>query len=110
MRVLIVDDPEHLALALEEAGCADYVALRADELRALQAELAAVKAKLAERKLVERAKGILMRTRGLDEETAYATLRKLAMDRSLKLAEVAQRVLDSVHDDGAAHMKSAPRT
>jgi hypothetical protein len=32
------------------------------------------------------------------------------MDRSLKLAEVAQRVLDSVHDDGAAHMKSAPRT
>lgn len=100
MRVLIVDDSKDLTSALREAGCADYVVMRAQDLRALQAELAEIKLKLAERKLVERAKGILMRTRGLDEETAYTTLRKLAMDRSLKLAEVAQRVLDANSGSG----------
>jgi hypothetical protein len=109
MRLLIVEGSEDLASALRDAGCNDYVVMRAEELQALQAELAEAKAKLAERKVVERAKGILMRVHGIDEETAYTTLRKHAMDRNLKLAEVAQRVLDSVHDDDAAHTKSARR-
>ena len=51
--------------------------------------------KLAERKLIERAKGLLMKSRGLDEEAAYAALRKAAMDRNLKLGEVAQRIVDA---------------
>ena len=46
-------------------------------------------------KLVERAKGMLMKTRGLDEAGAYALLRKTAMDRKLKLVEVAQLVIDA---------------
>ena len=100
MRVLIIDDSEQLAAALHDAACADYVVMRPEHLQALQAELAEVKRKLAERKLVERAKGVLMRSHGLDEETAYTTLRKLAMDRSLKLAEVAQRVLDANSGSG----------
>lgn len=100
MRVLIVDGPERLAAALREAGCSDYIAVRAEELHALRAELADVKTRLAERKVVERAKGILMRTHGVDEETAYTTLRKHAMDRHLKLAEVAQRVLDANSGSG----------
>ena len=54
---------------------------------------------LAERKVIERAKGLLMKTHGLDEEGAYALLRKTAMDRKLKLAEVARELL--VHRNSA---------
>jgi response regulator NasT len=59
----------------------------------MRCELDAVKNKLAERKLVERAKGILMSHRGMDEATAYHTLRKMAMDKNLRLAEVAEQVI-----------------
>jgi two-component system, response regulator / RNA-binding antiterminator len=101
MRVLIVEDTEQLAAALREAGCADYVVMRAEHLEALQAELADVKLKLEERKLVERAKGLLMKSRGLDEESAYSALRKMAMDRNLRLGEVARRVLEAADVLGA---------
>lgn len=100
MRLLIVEHSEELAAALRDAGCADYVVMRPEHLLALQAELAELKRKLAERKLVERAKGILMRAHGLDEQTAYTMLRKLAMDRSLKLADVAQSLLDANSGSG----------
>jgi hypothetical protein len=45
--------------------------------------------KLSERKVVEKAKGILMKTRGLSEDAAYAALRKLAMERAQPMAKVA---------------------
>jgi response regulator NasT len=60
----------------------------------LRDELASTRTQLAERKLVERAKGILMKQRGCDEETAYAALRSLAMQRGLRLGEVARQVID----------------
>ena len=63
--------------------------------QALREQLAEANLKLSERKLVERAKGILMKTRSVDEEEAYAMLRKLAMSRSKKLADVAQSVIDT---------------
>lgn len=65
------------------------------EYQALRRELEAATAKLNERKLVERAKGLLMKNRGLDEEGAYRLLRKHAMDRGLKLAEVARQVIEA---------------
>jgi response regulator NasT len=68
---------------------------RFEELQDLRGQLAQANAKLAERKLIERAKGLLMKTRSLDEESAYAALRKAAMDRKLKLGEVAQRIVDA---------------
>jgi len=40
---------------------------------------------ISERKLVERAKGLLMKQRGFDEEEAYSALRKLAMERNQRL-------------------------
>ena len=58
-----------------------------------------LRVELAERKLVERAKGILMKMHGLDEEAAYALLRKTAMDRKAKLSEVAREIL--VHRNSA---------
>lgn len=59
----------------------------------LRTQLAEARERLAERKLVERAKGLLLKSRGIDEEAAYALLRKLAMDRQLKLAELARELL-----------------
>lgn len=55
----------------------------------MRKELDATKAALAERKIVDRAKGILMTSRGLTEDEAYALLRKTAMDQGKKLADVA---------------------
>ncbi len=56
----------------------------------LRAELSATKAALSERKTIDRAKGILMKARGLSEDEAYALLRKTAMDQGKRLADVAE--------------------
>src|SRR5688572_6344055 len=74
---------------------------RFDEYQLLRAELAEANLKLAERRLVEKAKGLLMKRRGLDEEAAHGALRKMAMDRKLKLSEVAQRIIDAADLLGA---------
>ena len=59
-------------------------------------ELADARSQLSERKLIERAKGLLMQRHGLSEEQAYARLRKAAMDKGLKLAELSQRMIDAL--------------
>mgnify|MGYP002138543023 CR=1 FL=1 len=59
----------------------------------LRAELDDAQRKLSERIVVDRAKGMLMKARGLTEEDAYHALRKLAMERGRKLADVAQNVV-----------------
>ena len=56
-------------------------------------ELEAARNELAERKTIERAKGILMKTRGITEDEAYRLLRKTAMNQSRKLIEVAQSLV-----------------
>lgn len=57
-------------------------------------ELSDTKSKLAERKVIERAKGLLMQRQGVSEEQAFQKLRSMAMSKNLKLSEVAQRILD----------------
>jgi len=57
-------------------------------------ELSDTRHKLAERKVIERAKGLLMARQSFTEDQAYQKLRTLAMSKNLKLAEVAQRILD----------------
>lgn len=57
-------------------------------------ELAGTRQKLAERKLVDRAKGLLMTRYRLTEEQAYQRLRSMAMNKNMKLAEIAQRLID----------------
>jgi two-component system, response regulator / RNA-binding antiterminator len=59
----------------------------------LQTELEQTKTALEERKVIDRAKGILMKAKSLSEETAYALLRKTAMNENRKIAEVAQSVV-----------------
>ncbi len=59
----------------------------------LQNELEQTKSALEERKVIDRAKGILMKAKNLTEESAYALLRKTAMNENRKIAEVAQSVI-----------------
>ncbi len=61
---------------------------------ALLAELDSARGELQERKLIERAKGLLMQRQGLSEPEAYARLRKVAMNKGMKLADVAQQMID----------------
>lgn len=49
---------------------------------------------LQERSLIDRAKALLMERQGLSEKEAFGKLRKVAMDKGLKMGEVAQRMLD----------------
>jgi len=67
---------------------------RFDAEQRLRAELEDTKEKLASRKVIERAKGILMKQRGLAEDEAFAMLREHAMARGLKLADAARQVID----------------
>lgn len=64
------------------------------QLADTRSELDQRTAELQERKVIDRAKGLLMQRQGLSEQQAYDKLRKTAMDKNLRLAEVAQRMLD----------------
>jgi len=94
-----------LAQAAVEAGVAAYVVdglaparvrpvlevamSRFQLMQRLREDLEKARADLASRKVIERAKGLLMKERSLDEEAAYGVLRKLAMDTGRPLAAVA---------------------
>jgi response regulator NasT len=66
---------------------------RFESFQAVKSELAQVKTKLSERKLVEKAKGVLMKARSIDEDAAYSALRKMAMERNLTIGEVSRQLL-----------------
>ena len=103
--ILTQDDDQQIMRAAFKAGVSAYVVDNLDMARlkpivdvaiarfeshqSVKQELAAATKKLSERKIVEQAKGILMKTRSLDEEAAYGALRKLAMERAQPLAKVA---------------------
>ena len=72
----------------------DVAMARFQHEQALRRELADARSQLQERKAIDRAKGLLMQRQGLSEQEAYEKLRKTAMDRGLKLGDVAQRILD----------------
>jgi len=76
--------------SIVEVACARF-----EEFQRLKIELAEANLKLSERKLVERAKGLLMQSRGLSEDDAYHALRKLAMAKKQRLGDVAQQVIDT---------------
>ena len=109
--VVFTDDRENASIqAALKAGVSAYVVAGIDAQRlqpilevavarfqheqALREELRDAQTKLVERKVIERAKGIVMEQKGVSEEDAYRLLRKLAMDRNAKLLDVAQQVVD----------------
>ena len=71
----------------------DMAVSRFNAFNDLREELDRAKQALGERKVVERAKGILMKERGLTEEAAYALLRKAAMSDNKRVVEIAQAVI-----------------
>jgi two-component system, response regulator / RNA-binding antiterminator len=71
----------------------DLTISRFNAFARLQGELDRAKSALEERKVIDRAKGILMKAKNLTEEQAYALLRKTAMNENKKIAEVAQSVI-----------------
>jgi response regulator NasT len=74
----------------------DVALARFEHEQALRRELTEAKTELKDRKTIDRAKGLLMERQQLTEEAAYARLRKTAMDKNLKIVDVAQRMLDVV--------------
>jgi response regulator NasT len=100
---------EQLTRAAIEAGVSAYVVdgLQPERIKPIldaaiarfhlfhrmRAELAATRAALEERKIIDRAKAILMKARGIDEEAAYALLRKTAMDQKRRVADIAQQLV-----------------
>lgn len=71
----------------------DMAVSRFNAFSQLRDELERAKQELEDRKIVERAKGILMKERGMTEEAAYALLRKAAMNENRRVAEVAQSLV-----------------
>src|SRR5471030_1794037 len=71
----------------------DVAMARFEEFQALRNQLEQATTKLSERKLIERAKGILMKSRKLPEQEAYDSLRRTAMARNLSVAELARQVI-----------------
>ncbi|MEN0002044.1 MAG: ANTAR domain-containing protein [Pseudomonadota bacterium] len=70
----------------------------------LERELESAKTALVDRTTIDKAKGLIMKSRGLSEEKAYALLRKSAMDQNRRLVEVAESLIMSANllgdDDG----------
>jgi response regulator NasT len=71
----------------------DLAVTRFNAFSRLQADLAEAKGKLAERETIDRAKRILMNSKGIAEPEAYAELRKKAMQSSKRIAEIAEAVV-----------------
>ncbi|MEM9437333.1 MAG: ANTAR domain-containing protein [Pseudomonadota bacterium] len=109
---MFVDQSEDaLTQAAIEAGVSAYVVdgMRPDRVKPvmdaaiarfrmfqrMRTELAETKRALEERKVIDRAKGLIMKARGVDEDEAYSMLRKAAMDQGKRLADVAAALVDS---------------
>ncbi len=109
--VLFTDDEDTRSIdAAMAAGVSAYIVagLRSERIKPvlnvalarfrqeqkLLAELDETRHKLAERKVIDRAKGVLMTSGRLTEDQAYQKLRSMAMNKNMKLADIAQRILD----------------
>ncbi len=78
----------------------DLIREQNERLAQVKAELDDTKRALAERKLVEQAKGLLMKSLKLNEEQAYRRIQQRAMESNLRLAEVSQMLIDTARSAG----------
>jgi response regulator NasT len=96
-------DSRELQAAIELAGA------RHTEFQALEAEVDRAQQALEDRKLVERAKGLLMSALNLSEQDAFRRLQLTARERNLRLAEVAHRIVDQQSLLAPKRERPAPR-
>tara|TARA_R100001143_G_scaffold62799_1_gene67128 strand:- start:578 stop:1168 length:591 start_codon:yes stop_codon:yes gene_type:complete len=71
----------------------DVAVARFREFQALRNELQQTRTRLADRQVIDKAKALLIQHRQMDEDEAYHAMRKLAMDRSQKLVDVANDIV-----------------
>ena len=107
--MFVSGDSDGLAKAAIEAGVSAYVVdglsparikpvidtaiARFSMIRQMRSELAETRRALEERKVIDRAKGLLMKAKGIDEQAAYALLRKTAMDQGRRVSDVAEALM-----------------
>lgn len=86
----IVDDiqPQRIESIIEVAMA------RFEEYQGLRNELQDAKSKLEDRKTIDKAKGLIMKQQGINEDEAYKKLRKLAMDKGQTMAKIAENIID----------------
>lgn len=87
-----VDNEQRLASRLNRT-LMDLLQQQSTDLLTMSTELSAVRAVLEDRKIIERAKGLLMAQQGISEDAAYGLLRQKAMSQHLKITEVANALL-----------------
>ena len=73
----------------------DAAVARFEEFKQLKAELQEANSKLSDRKVIERAKGLLMKQRGIEEDEAYSLLRNMAMQKNMRIATLADQVVEA---------------
>jgi response regulator NasT len=86
----------YLVKPIKQTDLAPVIALamrRFEQFEALRREAADLRQALEDRKVIERAKGILMKKAGLDEQSAFRRLQKLASDKNLKLVELSRMIV-----------------
>jgi response regulator NasT len=86
----------YLVKPIKQADLEPAIAIamrRFEQFQALRKESADLRQALEDRKVIERAKGILMKKAGLDEAAAFRRLQKLASDKNRKLVDIAQSIL-----------------
>ena len=71
----------------------DAAIARFEQFQSLRTELDAARTSLEERKIIEKAKGVLMQRKNLDEPAAYRAMQKMAMDRNCKLVDLAKSLI-----------------
>jgi two-component system, response regulator PdtaR len=89
----------YLVKPITEGQLSPAIALatsRYEELEAVQQESADLRQALADRKIIEKAKGVLMRHLAADEATAFRRLQSLSSTKHLKLVDMAEAILDAV--------------
>ena len=103
-------DKEQIKLATQAGVCAyvvgsipnerlqpviDAAIARFDEFKNLRVALKEANTKLSERKLVERAKGLIMKQRKIDEDEAYNLLRSMAMQKHIRIGALSKQIIDA---------------
>lgn len=79
---------EAVLVAVAEAVCSEFV-----QIKRLQGKIETLQKKLKERKVLERAKGLLARHYCLEEDQAYRLLRRFSMEQSMPIAEAAEQII-----------------
>jgi len=67
---------------------------RFNSFQSIANELHKTRQQLEDRKIIDKAKGILMKSKNLDEQQAYNAIRKMAMDKSKSMSDIARSIID----------------